>query len=172
MKPIFLTLLFAMTFSAFLNAQDIEKNQDDITVYYLVRHAEKDRTNPKDKNPNLTIEGQHRAEKWKNILSHVPIDLVYTTNYSRTQQTALPMAKHHGISMEIYEAHNLINSSFLEATKGSKVFIVGHSNNIPEIVNALIGNKKYQDIDDKENGSLFIVTISGEIVSEQLLIIN
>lgn len=172
MKSIFLTLLFALTFSAFLNAQDLEKNHDKITVYYLVRHAEKDRTNPENKNPVLTTEGLNRAENWKTVLSNISFDLVFTTDYHRTQQTALPLANHNKLKPKKYEANNLVNNTFLEETRGKNIFVVGHSDNIPKIVNALIGQNKYQEIDDSENGSLFIVTIYGSHVSEQLLIIN
>lgn len=171
MKNIIISVFF-LAFSTLVNAQEEVINQDVITVYYLVRHAEKDRTNPKDKNPNLTTEGKIRAEKWKHILSNVSFDLVYATNYVRTQQTAMPMAEHHNVSIIIYEANNLVNPDFLEATKGKKVFIVGHSNSVPATVNKLIGQNKYQNIDDSENGSLFIVTKIGNSVSEQLLIIN
>ncbi len=40
----------------------------DITTYYLIRHAEKERTNPSNRDPHLTAIGQERAENWqKNI---------------------------------------------------------------------------------------------------------
>lgn len=172
MTRIILVLFFTTTISSLVNAQNTKNSKDDVTVYYLVRHAEKDRTNPQDKNPNLTTDGVNRAKNWKDILSNISFDMVYATNYNRTKQTALPVAESNNLSTVIYEGNNLVDNNFFKVTKGKKVFIVGHSNTVPEIVNKLIGQKKYSEINDSENGSLFIVTKRGEIISEQLLIIN
>lgn len=175
MKNLRCIWLIIFIFNLGCDSENTKKSDDktnQITTYYLVRHAEKDRTNPQDKNPNLNSEGLMRAENWKTILSNISFDLVYTTNFNRTQQTALPLANHHKLQPQIYDAKNFIKQDFLETTQGKNVFIVGHSNTTPEIVNTLIGQNKYKEIDDSENGSLFIVTINGETVSEQLLIIN
>ena len=34
------------------------------SVYYFIRHAEKDRSNPEDKNPDLNQQGKIRALNW------------------------------------------------------------------------------------------------------------
>jgi broad specificity phosphatase PhoE len=142
------------------------------TTYYLVRHAEKDRSDVENKNPDLTEAGYQRAKNWNIILNHVDFDMVYTTNYNRTIQTAQFVAERTNISPTIYDANNLITDEFLQLTKGKTVFIVGHSNTIPQIVNQLIGENKFEDISDSENGSLFIVTKFNNTVTDQLLIIN
>lgn len=152
--------------------QDQPKVDNSITTYYLVRHAEKDRSNPEEKNPNLTAEGLQRAERWNTVLSNIDFDDVYTTNFNRTKQTAAPIANQNDLKPIIYDTKELLNATFKDATTGKTVFIVGHSNTIPEIVNALIGTNKYDELRDDENGALFIVTISGNQVSDQLLIIN
>ena len=41
------------------------------------------------------------------------------------------------------------------------MLIVGHSNTIPQLVNKLIGEEKFEDMDDSDNSTLFKVTISG-----------
>lgn len=173
MKAYLLALCLFITFSNYTIAQ---KNQnisnEKITTYYLVRHAEKDRSNPEDNNPNLTTEGLQRAERWNTVLSNITFDAVYTTNFNRTQQTVASIAEKNNLKPIIYEARELVNDSFISATNGKTVFIVGHSNTIPQIVNTLIGTKKYNDINDNENGSLFIITLIGNQVTDQLLIIN
>ena len=58
-KIIVLTIIFC----AFINLQ-----QAQTTKYYLIRHAEKDRTDPTNQNPNLNEDGLKRAEKWQCIL--------------------------------------------------------------------------------------------------------
>jgi 2,3-bisphosphoglycerate-dependent phosphoglycerate mutase len=59
MKKILLTVFVFVLFSACTS--------DKGTRYYLIRHAEKDRTNTTNKNPNLNSEGLLRAEKWANM---------------------------------------------------------------------------------------------------------
>lgn len=149
-----------------------ETTETKATTYYLVRHAEKDRSDSTNKNPELTEAGYQRAKNWNTILNHVNFDLVYTTNYNRTIQTAQFVAERANITPTIYDAQNLITDNFLQLTKGKTVFIVGHSNTIPKIVNQLIGESKYKDISDSENGSLFIVTKFNNTITDQLLIIN
>lgn len=149
-----------------------ETTETKPTTYYLVRHAEKDRSDSKNKNPELTEAGHKRAKNWNTILNHVDFDLVYTTNYNRTIQTAQFVAEKSDIAPTIYDAQNLVTNEFLQLTNGKTIFIVGHSNTIPKIVNQLIGENKYQDISDNENGSLFIVTKFNNTVTDQLLIIN
>jgi hypothetical protein len=61
------------------------------TNYYLIRHAEKDRST-KDKDPELTDVGLKRAENWAKVFKNIPFDKVYSTDYRRTQQTAFPTA--------------------------------------------------------------------------------
>jgi len=37
----------------------------EVTTYYLIRHAEKERIDPSNRDPHLTIEGKERAENCK-----------------------------------------------------------------------------------------------------------
>ena len=39
----------------------------EITTYYLIRHAEKERTDPSNRDPHLTLEGKTRRELAKYI---------------------------------------------------------------------------------------------------------
>ena len=64
----------------------------EITSYYLIRHAEKNLMNPDNKNPHLIEQGKIRASNWKKIFKYISFDKIYSTNYSRTQETARPAA--------------------------------------------------------------------------------
>ena len=44
--------------------------------------------------------------------------------------------------------------------KGRTILIVGHSNTTPAFVNAFLGEKKYEDLSDTDNGSVFLVRYS------------
>tara|TARA_R100000935_G_scaffold6468_2_gene14095 strand:+ start:43 stop:597 length:555 start_codon:yes stop_codon:yes gene_type:complete len=143
------------------------------TTYYLIRHAEKDRTDPSEKDPKLTEIGIKRAQNWAKVLKEVSFDMVYSTNYNRTKATALPIAEANNLEVEIYDQADMYNQNFQQKTKGKTVLIVGHSNTTPAFVNAILKNKKYEDLPDDENGGLFIVTVTpNNKVSSQVLYFN
>ena len=134
--------------------------KENTSVYYFIRHAEKDRSDPTNKNPSLTIQGLERANKWALFFKDKNIAAVYSTNYKRTQQTALPIAKEQNLEIISYTAKELISEKFIADNKGKNIVIVGHSNTTPELVNSLLGEKKYEDIADSENNNVFIVTLN------------
>ena len=143
--------------------ESVQRNvaeKENISVYYFIRHAEKDRSDSTNKNPSLTIQGLERAKKWALFFKDKNIAAVYSTNYKRTQQTALPIAKEQNLEIISYTAKELISEKFIANNKGKNIVIVGHSNTTPELVNSLLGEKKYEDIADRENNNVFIVTLN------------
>jgi broad specificity phosphatase PhoE len=77
------------------------------------------------------------------------------------------------LDITLYNPKDLDIKMFLEGTKGKTVLVVGHSNTTPMFVNSIIGKDKYEQIEDTNNGNLYIVTISesGDI-SDTLIVIN
>ncbi|MCM8568177.1 histidine phosphatase family protein [Gramella jeungdoensis] len=151
-----------------------EKLQENkVTTYYLIRHAEKDRTQAGNRDPLLNEQGQKRAQKWAEVMKDVDFDAIYSTNYKRTIETAKPLAKLKELEVLNYDPRNLYNEDFKKATSGKTVLVVGHSNTTPHFANAILGEKRYQDIDDKENGALFIVQVQPDgSATCQVLYIN
>ena len=143
-----------------------------VTTYYLIKHAEKDLSNPTNDNPNLIDIGVERAKNWQKVFKDVAFDKIYTTNYNRTIQTAQPTADAKNIKLSLYNPSQLYNDDFKKETKGKTVLIVGHSNTTPAFVNANLGVKKYQNINDTINSNLYIVTVSKHSKSDLLLNIN
>ena len=132
---------------------------DKVTRYYLIRHAEKDRTNTTNKNPNLNSDGLLRAKKWAKHFEKIELDAVYSTDYNRTQQTAAPTAKSKGLIIQSYNSSKMYDSIFKKNTKGKTVLVVGHSNTTPVFANTILGQKKYKNMADNDNASLYIVTL-------------
>lgn len=166
----FLIIAFALSFIAPINAQeDVTSNT---TTYYLIRHAEKDRSDKSDRNPNLTEEGKARAENWSVVFQDIKFDAVYATNYNRTIQTATPTAKAQNLEIQSYDPRNLFSEEFANDTKDKTVLIVGHSNTTPIFVNSILGEQKYEYMNDNDNGSLFIVTVTENKKIDQVLKIN
>lgn len=155
---IFLSLVFITASCGQGNSKS--DNTDGKTTYYLIRHAEKDRSDSSNRNPDLKAEGQDRAERWAKRFKDVDFDVVYSTDYNRTQQTAAPTAKSKGLTVQSYDPSKLYDEAFQKATAGKTVLIVGHSNTTPEFANAIMGKNHFPAIDDSDNGNLFIVTIT------------
>ena len=148
-------VLLLFTFFCTLNLQ---AQETQTTTYYLIRHAEKNRLVTSDKNPNLKEKGVDRAIKWSKTFKHINFDYIFSTNYNRTIQTALPTAKSKDLEIQFYNPSDLYNEEFKTLTKGKTVLIVGHSNTTPEFVNKILGEEKYPEIEDRNNANLYIIT--------------
>ena len=135
------------------------KKEETITTYYLIRHSEKVRTDSSNKNPDLNKKGLERAKRWAEYFKNIHLDAVYSTNYNRTIQTSKPTAESKKLAIIKYDPSNMYDSLFQKNTKGKTVLIVGHSNTTPAFANKILGEKKYKDINDRDNSSLFIVKL-------------
>ena len=149
-----------------------EEIKPSTTTYFLIRHAEKDRSDASNKNPNLNSEGLLRAEKWAKYFEEIQLDAVYSTDYNRTMQTSKPTAESKKLEIINYNPRNMYDSIFKKETEGKTVLVVGHSNTTPAFVNKIIGQKKYSDIDDNDNSSLYIVTVNKKGVTCKIEKVN
>lgn len=163
MKKVYI-LYIVILFSFSVYSQESDKS-----TYYLIRHAEKDRSDATNRNPDLTKEGKLRALKWSEALTIFGINSVYSTNYKRTMYTAKPTAVANNITIKNYHPFKLEMANFLKDTKGKNVLIVGHSNTTASFANKLIGKDVYPEIKDDNNANLYIVTIEGERISHVLI---
>lgn len=161
-------LLFALiTFSQLSFSQE-----NKTSVYYLIRHAEKDLSNPSEKNPHLDSVGIKRAENWKSLFNDISFDAVYSSNYYRTIETAQPTATKNKLDITIYDPRTIDVEAFKNQNEGKTILIVGHSNTIPKLVNALIGKETYQDINESVYGHLYIVKIAKYGIDHSLEVID
>ena len=163
MKKILLLAVFSL-FSAC--------NSEEMTTYYLIRHAEKDRTNKANRDPNLNKKGQERVKIWTNYFENIDLDAVYSTEYKRTMQTAKTIAGNKGLEIQNYDPLKMYDAVFQKETKEKKVLIVGHSNTTPSFVNKILGEKKYKNMNDRDNSTLYIVTIKGDEKTSIIEIVN
>lgn len=166
-----LTLILLIAFIGPVSAQETTASNQTST-YYFIRHAEKDKSDKSNKNPDLIMEGVLRAAKWSLVFDNLKFDAVYSTDYNRTRNTAKPTAEKNGLDITIYDPRNIDVKTFLETTKGKTVLVVGHSNTTPMFVNSILGTKKYQSIDETNNANLYIVTVSssGDITDTLLVV--
>ena len=145
---------------------------DDCVEVYLIRHAEKDRSDPLNKNPHLNEKGIERSLLWNGYFENKEVNSIYSTNYNRTIETVLPISIAKGIKPIIYSASNINYESFLKKEKGNTVIVVGHSNTIPGFVNKLIEDDYYKQINDTVNSNLYIVKKCSEEISHYVIQID
>ena len=142
------------------------------TTFYLTRHAEKDRSDKRNRDPQLTKEGVERANNIAQLLSEEGIDAVYSTNYIRTVATATPTANLFNKEIIIYDWNQFDAEKMIQENLGKNVLIVGHSNTTPIVVNKLLGADTYVEIDDANFSNFYIVTINSKERSSILLKID
>jgi 2,3-bisphosphoglycerate-dependent phosphoglycerate mutase len=149
-----------------------QKSAQEVTKYYFIRHAEKDTSDPDDRDPKLTQEGVARSQNWSRVFKEVDFDIIYSSNYKRTTATAKAVADARQKDVSIYDASKLNDEEFQKNTQGKTVLVVGHSDSNPKFVNYILEDEKYSDIDDSESGSLFIVSKfpDGTVTSDVLYI--
>lgn len=134
------------------------------TVVIVVRHAEKAADDPRD--PNLSEAGQARAHALAKALADAPLAAVYATGYRRTQQTALPSATLHGVAVQTLAAGKEADGEALREDirkqhAGRTVLVVGHSNTVPAIVQALSGKAAAAMAEDEFDRLTVIVLPDG-----------
>lgn len=151
---------------------EISGTNPDISTFYFIRHAEKDRTDPDDPDPELNQKGLGRAMHWAEILNEVDLDAIYSTNFNRTSMTAAPTSVKKNIDVQYYDPRILDLDQFKKDNLNKNVLVVGHSNTTPEFVNLMLGKDTYTQISDDENGTLFIVTIVNGVATSTRLVFN
>ena len=165
-------ILFLIVSFSFPSMAQQAIDKEKTSTYYFIRHAEKNKDDVNNKNPHLIEKGILRALKWSYVFEKVKFDAIYSTDYYRTKETATPTADKNNLEITIYDPRNIDAQAFIEATKSQTVLVVGHSNSTPSFVNKLLGEDKYEQIDESNNANLYIVTIlpTGEIVDHLLVI--
>lgn len=129
------------------------------TTFILVRHAEKESDGSKD--PELKAEGKLRAEKFAALVSKTNIDAIYSTDYKRTRNTVTPLATAKQLSVNTYSSMKVADlEALLTKHRGGTIVLAGHSNTVPEIANALVGEKKFAQFSDDDYGNVLVISVS------------
>lgn len=156
------TAVFAAIVCALLT---IGAHAAPVTTVILVRHGEKVAGAPNmNDDPALSPAGEARASLLARMLAKSNVTTIYTTPFTRTRNTAAPIAKVLGLTpIEVkpgptYAAEMAEKIRALPA--GSTVLVVGHSNTTPNVMKAL-GVPNPPAIDDAtEFDNLFVVTLT------------
>lgn len=103
--------------------------QAQTTVVFITRHA--------DRVPNvdmLSPEGVVRAEALKRVLIPANINAIYSTDFTRTRETASPTATQLTLPINLYSSTRQVINRVLTTNIGKRVLIVGHSDTVDSLV--------------------------------------
>ncbi len=128
-----------------------------VTTVFLVRHADKAASTIDDLHVPL---GTDRADKLVHVLGTAGITAIYHSDTVRNQKTARPLASHLGIAPVQYPALNTqqLVADIRADHRGERVFVVGHSDTVPDIIEEL-GGVRPPDIPDSVYDNLYVTVL-------------
>jgi broad specificity phosphatase PhoE len=100
------------------------------TKIFMVRHADRDGNLDALKVP----EGITRATELKRILTNTGIDSIYSTNTTRTRETAKPLADFLNFTTALYSNSNDVIDIILRKHLNKEILVVGHSNTVDSLI--------------------------------------
>lgn len=159
LRTIVIFALLAFIFGAVIVFGYFTTFSRPVTTVIIVRHAEKN-IEPDNPDPDLSSAGHVRAEELARMFSDTGIQVIYATQYKRTQQTVSPLAKKLQLPITTIDARQSqeLVRQILTNNRNQTVFIAGHNNTVPEVVN-MLSNEKFPVINESEYDNMFIVTI-------------
>jgi phosphohistidine phosphatase SixA len=121
----------------------------------LIRHAERQSSGA---DPTLTAAGKRRASLLATMFAGSGVTTIFTSAAGRTKQTAAPLAAKLGLTpRQIDDSTAAAKGQILAG--GACVVVVGHSNTVPEFIEAL-GGPADVVIDEHEFDRMFVLTVT------------
>lgn len=135
---------------------------DGTQIVVLVRHAEKAEAPADD--VALSRAGLDRAQALVHVLASAGVDGIVTTQFRRTRETAAPVAARMGLTPVVVRAGGdaaAHAAATAEAVRraGTTVLVVGHSNTVPAIIEAL-GGPHLAELCESEYANLFVLALT------------
>jgi len=133
------------------------------TVVIVIRHAEKESVSAPD--PPLSEAGEARAALLVRMFGQPTgpgrLDAIYISSALRNRMTAAPLSGRLGITPIVAptdDPRGLVHR-VLRENSGKRVLVIGHVNTVPDIVAALSGRSDIPPLDEKDFGTMYIVTV-------------
>jgi broad specificity phosphatase PhoE len=128
------------------------------TTVIVVRHAEKN-PHPPGGDAGLDTRGLLRARELARVTRDSGITAVYASQFGRARLTAEPLARALGDSVRTYDANrnDLLAERIRREHAGSTVLVVGHGDSVPELIEALTGQRVAGEAVDYDR--MFVVTL-------------
>jgi broad specificity phosphatase PhoE len=133
------------------------------TTVIVIRHAEKAAVSEPD--PPLSAAGEARAALLARMLGDTRgpgrLDAIYISSALRNRMTAAPLAGQLGITPIVAPTDDPkgLAHRVLRENSGKRVMVIGHVNTVPGIVAALSGRSDIPELDERDFGTMYIVTV-------------
>lgn len=110
-----------------------------LTTVLLIRHVERD-TMWLGTDMPLSAAGERRAQELARVLEEAGVTAIYVTKWRRSRDTALPLAGALGDSLRVLEGRDFAaQARMLRAHRGGTIAVIGHSDTVPQLHEALTG---------------------------------
>ena len=162
-------ILITLVICASVISQAIAQDDFKPKTVFLIRHAEREDEPRQD--PPLKKEGVARSKELARLLGNAGIKTIFTSQFTRTKQTAEPLATKLGLTAaqislksnptnprQIAEESTAEVVNKIMERPGENVLVVGHSNSIPDVIK-MLGGDVVPTIDERKFDDLFIVTV-------------
>jgi len=108
----------------------------------VVRHAEKN-PHPAGGDAGLSTRGILRARELARAVGDADVAAVYVSQFGRARLTGEPVAEAIGDSVRVYDANrsDLLAARIRAGHGGQTVLVVGHGDSVPELIEALAGER-------------------------------
>jgi broad specificity phosphatase PhoE len=132
------------------------------TTVIVVRHAE---TSQPGGDPPLSPAGQARADLLARMFGDSSlndhVNAIYVSAALRSRATAQPLANRLGLATTVAAEDDprAFARRVLREHRGGRILVVGHSDTLPRLVEALSGFRDIPPIPPTEYGTLYIVTV-------------
>lgn len=132
------------------------------TMVYVVRHADRASLVASEPDPDLSAEGRFRAQTLADRLGQAGVTSIIVTDLKRTQETAEPLATRLFVVPEIVPVTVRGHADSVVAAvlrhRGESILVIGHTNSIPPIIEAL-GGPRMPEICASKYSDLWVLTI-------------
>ncbi len=166
LRALIISTIFSLVMTPPTTAKDresIDSTNSQTQIVVLVRHAEKEEVG---KDPSLSQQGVDRAKQLAAILTNTPLSLLLSSPLKRTQETLIPTAQERDIAITTIDfstgldAHVDKHVEMIHSHPGN-ILVVGHSNTIPMIINAL-GGPEVKPIAEDNYSNIYYIRISND----------
>lgn len=125
------------------SGKDFDTCENPPKVIYFARNAEKrfrDITGQNNKTEYiLSRVGQKMAQHLATVFKPVPVKAIYTSDYTRTRQTACPLMRSKGVTRHIVcktetKSERFLQGALCKAHKNEVVVVIGHRLTVNEML--------------------------------------
>jgi broad specificity phosphatase PhoE len=140
------------------------QTKNEIFTIYLIRHSEKESSSF---DSPLSSCGVQRSESLSAFFKDINLEAVYSTDFSRTKNTAKPTATSKDLKIKEYNPDELKDFSKLLLEKKQNALVVGHSNTTGVLAGLLVG-EEFGEFDLDIYDLIYQVVICNNIAKLQI----